>query len=573
MNVMVRILKTTLVVMFGLVLSSTSLAITITVTNPGDTIALADGVTLREAITAANTNAISGDAPAGSPGVDTIAFAIPGAGVQTIMPATPLPQIIEPLIIDGYTQPLATANTLATGTNANLLIEIDGSAAGVGAIGLDLVMGADNSTIRGLIINNFATAGISVGGAIGSNTIVGNFIGINAMGNAAAPNGAGIILNNANNVVGTMALADRNLISGNSGMGTGGIVITSAAATGNTIANNLIGTDRTGTMAVPNLNGISIALASSNVIGGFLAGQGNLIAFNTNDGIVHSAGGAGNSFLRNSIHSNGGLGIDLNDDGVTANDAAPDADVGPNDLQNFPVLTATTANTSGTRIAGTLASTPSSTFRIEFFTNTAADGSGNGEGETYFGSREVTTDAMGNATFEFTSPTQLALGTIISATATAPSGSTSEFSENSEVVAGPRVDETPDDDDGDDDDFIPIPVPPLPLPPVPPVPPVAGPVAPAPEPVPVATAVPVVDVAADKEESDKVNAEASDVLSDEITINTEDEQPKKRKKKKAKQESGCATTQTDASMIGFLGLVAMALRVLSHRRRSVRARS
>jgi hypothetical protein len=56
---------------------------TITVTGVGDTIADDGVVTLREAITAANTNAPSGDAPAGTAGLDTIAFDIPGQGVHT----------------------------------------------------------------------------------------------------------------------------------------------------------------------------------------------------------------------------------------------------------------------------------------------------------------------------------------------------------------------------------------------------------------------------------------------------------------------------------------------------------
>src|SRR5258705_10650788 len=102
---------------------------TITVTGTGDTIAVDGIVTLREAITAANTNAPSGDAPAGNPGLDIIAFNISGGGVKTISPSSALPTITEPITIDGYTQPGASANTLAVGTNAVLLIELSGAAA------------------------------------------------------------------------------------------------------------------------------------------------------------------------------------------------------------------------------------------------------------------------------------------------------------------------------------------------------------------------------------------------------------------------------------------------------------
>src|SRR5947207_10468386 len=76
-------------------LEDRSLLATIVVTGTGDTIAVDGVVTLREAITAASTNAPSGDAPAGDAGLDTINFNIPGSGVHTISPATALPQITQ----------------------------------------------------------------------------------------------------------------------------------------------------------------------------------------------------------------------------------------------------------------------------------------------------------------------------------------------------------------------------------------------------------------------------------------------------------------------------------------------
>ena len=108
---------------------------TITVTGTGDTIAVDGVVTLREAITAANTNAPSGDAPAGDPGMDVINFNIAGGGVQTISPTSALPTITEPITINGYTQPGASANTLAVGSDAVLLIELSGANAGASTSG------------------------------------------------------------------------------------------------------------------------------------------------------------------------------------------------------------------------------------------------------------------------------------------------------------------------------------------------------------------------------------------------------------------------------------------------------
>jgi hypothetical protein len=128
----------------------------------------------------------------------------------------------------------------------------------------------------------------------------------------------------------------------------------------------------------------------------------------------------------NSIFLNAGLGIDLANDGVTANDAG-DADVGPNNLQNFPILTS--ANTSGgnTTIAGSLNSTPNTTFRLEFFANDAVDPTGYGEGQFFVGFTNVTTNGTGNVSFSSVVP-QVPGNPRITATATDPQGNTSEFS-------------------------------------------------------------------------------------------------------------------------------------------------
>src|SRR5439155_6053054 len=127
-----------------------------------------------------------------------------------------------------------------------------------------------------------------------------------------------------------------------------------------------------------------------NTVGGTAAGAGNRIAFNSGIGVDFpaSATGTGNAILGNSIFSNGGPGIDFKDDGVTANDAC-DADTGPNNLQNFPVITSVTAGVGSTTIQGTLNSVASTQYRIEFFTNDACEPSGFGEGKTFCGSTDA----------------------------------------------------------------------------------------------------------------------------------------------------------------------------------------
>ena len=131
---------------------------------------------------------------------------------------------------------------------------------------------------------------------------------------------------------------------------------------------------------------------------------------------------------QNQIHDNAGLGIDLNGDGVTANDDC-DADDGTNHLQNFPIISTASSVNGKTTITGNLNSNASLPYRIEFFTNTSCDPSGNGQGAVYLGSILVKTPPNAcDTAFTATFNTALPPNTVITATATHPSGSTSEFS-------------------------------------------------------------------------------------------------------------------------------------------------
>jgi hypothetical protein len=118
-----------------------------------------------------------------------------------------------------------------------------------------------------------------------------------------------------------------------------------------------------------------------------------------------------------------GLGIDLSPEGVTPNDER-DPDTGANDAQNFPVLNSAT----NTTVEGTLSSTANTTFILEFFSNTACDPSGHGEGEMFIGSTMVMTGLDGTASFMATFSTRAPSNRFITATATDPNGNTSEFS-------------------------------------------------------------------------------------------------------------------------------------------------
>ena len=164
-----------------------------------------------------------------------------------------------------------------------------------------------------------------------------------------------------------------------------------------------------------------------------------MIAYSGSRGIVVS--GAGNELLGNAIWSNGDLGMDLMPLGPTPNDTG-DADTGANNLQNFPVLTSATSGGSAS-VQGTLNSTSSTQFRLEFFSSTTCDPSGHGEGENFIGFKDVTTDGAGNVSFTATFSTTVSVGDVITAAATDPSNNTSEFSACQAVAAAPTPTPTP----------------------------------------------------------------------------------------------------------------------------------
>jgi hypothetical protein len=267
------------------------------------------------------------------------------------------------------------------------------------------------------------------------NLVRGNRIGTNAAGTSAVGNtGSGINVNAPNNTIGSALTGAGNLISGN---GQNGVLLNSSGV-GTQVLGNHIGTDVTGAAALPNAQRGIRNLSFNSVIGGILVGERNTIAFNTLSGITSAGIATGSRFLSNSIFSNGALGIDLGpDDGVTPNDPG-DGDTGPNRLQNFPVIT--DARTGTNVIQFTLNSTASSSFRIEFFSSAMPDPTAFGEGQTFLGSTIVATDGTGNFTGMFTSPTALAAGQVVSATATnVATSDTSEFSKTRIVLAPTAV--------------------------------------------------------------------------------------------------------------------------------------
>jgi len=287
------------------------------------------------------------------------------------------------------------------------------------------------------VISGNRLSGVSLQPGASYVTVEGNLIGTNAAGTSPVPN--------ARHGVELLAIGGRvlnNVISGNiaNGVHIAGIEL----GFNNTVQGNIIGTDRTGEVRLGNgAHGVWIGeSARDNLIGGTQPGQGNRIYWSMLNGVTVADNARNNAILGNSLRSNQQYGIDLGNNGVTPNDPR-DLDAGPNDLQNFPVITSATAEAGGVSARGTLDSTPNSRFRLEFFLTQVPDPSGAGEGGRFAGATTVTTDATGAATFDVNFQIDLGNDEVLTATSTRLSGpanvpgSTSEYSRN--VPLQPRV--------------------------------------------------------------------------------------------------------------------------------------
>jgi trimeric autotransporter adhesin len=386
-----------------------------------DTTADSGAGSLRQAILDANA----------ATGTRIIKFNIPGAGPHVIQTVQYLPMLLGDTKIDGYSQP---GSSPATDTSPPVIEVVLNGRLSTGNWGLNL--GVGNNTVQGLAVNDFPGSGIVINSS--GNHVRGNVLGADRTGTFARPNAqAGVNINSGEgNLIGGADIADRNVISGN---GAEGVVIFPPF---NEVYGNVIGTNFDGTAPLGNGgSGVAIYGAGSNEIGGTQDGEANIIGFNLEDGIAVFAGGE-NTLSRNSIFSNGGLGIDLEDDGVTPNDGLLDPDSGANDLQNFPSLRAVTLDPTTlhegrykAEVTWQLKGEASTKFRVEFFASGACDPSGRGEAERFLGSRAIDTDASGFVQNMWRLPGLVAPGEVITATATklVPVAGTHDDRETSEL--------------------------------------------------------------------------------------------------------------------------------------------
>jgi hypothetical protein len=302
------------------------------------------------------------------------------------------------------------------------------------------------NTVRGNLISGWQT-GIVLSGE--DNRVQGNLIGTDSTGMMAISNYDGIItFSGLRNLIGGTGIGEGNVISGN---GRSGIMVVACAppfcessvAAPNLIQGNVIGARADGSGPLANYgdgffigslgrffpNGVWPPVS----VGGIDPAAANLIAYNGGDGVRIATGflsgpqPTGFSVLGNSIFGNGRLGIELGTGGVVPNDTLGHS--GPNNFQNFPVLTSVATSAGTTTVQGTFHSQAGATFRLEFFANDAPNPSGYGEGQTFVGAASITTDINGDASFSVALPSAIGQSQVVTATATGPDGSTSEFSQ------------------------------------------------------------------------------------------------------------------------------------------------
>jgi parallel beta-helix repeat protein len=311
------------------------------------------------------------------------------------------------------------------------------SSLGNSSSALSLISGPTSNTIGGATAaaRNLFSGSSNYDGvyldAASNNIVEGNYIGTDASGLSAFTNGQyGLTLfdgSQSNQITGNVIAASV----------ADGVAISDPGTSGNLIQGNDIGVGADGATALGN-GGQGVMLengASHNTIGLALdgSGAGNVIADNTDEGVIlYDTNTIGNSIRGNSIFGNGAIGINLaggveDGYGVTANHDGV-ASPGPNDLENYPVLTAVAVFTNSMVIAGTMNSGLDRNVIIDLYRNASPDPSGHGQGRTYAGTILAQTDAEGNGSFSLPLAARLA-GQYFTATATdAATGDTSEFS-------------------------------------------------------------------------------------------------------------------------------------------------
>lgn len=343
---------------------------------------------------------------------------------------------------------VATARNVVGGDTGAPAIDVQGDSVGTVIRGNYVSLGSDGSTpvppsLHGIVVTssnvtiggttrsygNVVGANAGTGINIGSDTVpvtvtntdvIGNVVGTDAGQQSMQVNrGSGVRLNSCSGcVVGDPGSPG----SGNVVVGTShyfsdpGITLSSCDDV--QVADNRVGVTDAG-LALANGRGVTVSASTDCQIG-----WGNIIAHNLSTGIDVRGASSGILLLGNSIHSNAELGINLGNDDATPNDPG-DYDSGPNNLQNYPVITGYNPDTGA--VTATLDSDrPLVTYTVHVYESSVCDAWGYGEGATFLGGTTVVTNSGGDATISVTA--MATPGASLTMLASDPDGNTSEFS-------------------------------------------------------------------------------------------------------------------------------------------------
>jgi hypothetical protein len=352
------------------------------------------------------------------------------------------------VVVEGSSANRVQGNRIGTDRTGTAILGNAGGGVVVREPATRNVIGGTAAGAGNVISGNGAHGVLLEGPDTALNRVRGNFIGTDRAGTTKLGNtGGGVAVRGGahDNAIGGTSPGSGNVISGNVGSG---VLLEGPGTAGNLVQGNLVGTNPAGTDLGNAAHGLFITdAAGGNSVGGTADGAGNVIAFNGDDGVLVGSdpgrgfddpAGTGNRINRNRIFDNFGQGIDLGpNDGLTSNDPL-DPDTGPNRLQNFPELYSVLLTPGGVHVEGTIDTEPNRTYRIEFFWNPSAGGSGSAEGRRYLGFVTVNSDPDGRAEFKVDF---LAAGILeghaITATATFEFGNTSEFSPATPVESPP----------------------------------------------------------------------------------------------------------------------------------------
>ncbi len=254
----------------------------------------------------------------------------------------------------------------------------------------------------GNVISANAGAGVSMqGSATFGAAILGNLIGTDKSGMIALGNGT--------DGVALSSWSDATI--GGTAAGARNVISANAGAgvdladsdNNDLVQSNLIGTDITGSDPLGNGAGVLIAGSShEDTIGGTTAGAGNTIAYSAGSGVdVDATAGAGNTIRDNSMFGDQGPGIVLGSGAV-----------------NGPTISSLSNAGGQTTIGGSFAGSANTTYSLDFYSMTSFVNRSYGEGRYLLGSSDVTTDSSGNASFRVSFPTPSQGAAFVTATAT-----------------------------------------------------------------------------------------------------------------------------------------------------------